>query len=291
MVPLAFGTQTGGSIQRPASYCGVVGFKPTFGIINTAGLKPAAVSLDTLGLMARSVADVALSMRALTNGAEIAWLRPDTRLRIGVCRTYLWDTAETASRHALIDAAERLRTCGHIVEDFALPRDFAELSATREIINDYERARAMAHEWQHAPAAISDGLGKSIKRGLAITAEAYVAALGQVDEYRRRLAPAFESYDVLLTPTVTGEAPIGLGYTGHHGFQSIWTQLRTPTVSLPTHQGPNHLPVSIQLVGPAYGDARLLAIAQLVFEFLGRGPSVRPDPRDERSRHPKAKHR
>lgn len=275
MVPLAFGTQTGGSIQRPASYCGIVGFKPTYGLINTAGLKPAAVSLDTLGLLARSVQDVALAFRVLTNASEIPWLSQDIRFRVGVCGTHLWDTAAAETKRALADAAERLRLCGHKVEEFTLPKSFAELSTTREIINDYERARAMAHEWQYARDAISESLAKSIARGFAIPADRYAGALAQVEEFRRVVAPAFATYDVLLVPTVTGEAPIGLGHTGHHGFQSMWTQLRTPTVSLPTHQGPDGLPVSIQLVGAAYADARLLAVAREIFEFLGRGPSIK----------------
>jgi len=275
MVPLAFGTQTGGSIQRPSSFCGVVGYKPSFGLINTAGLKPAAISLDTLGLMARSLEDIALAMCSLTNDGDIAWLPKETKLRIGLCRTYLWDTAEEATQQALSDAAERLRSRGDTVADFSLPESFRELSTTREVINDYERARAMAHEWQHARNSISEGLAKSITRGFATPAARYIDALVRVDECRRELAPIFERYDLLLAPTVTGEAPLGLAYTGHHGFQSIWTQLRVPTVSLPTYQGPNGLPVGVQLVGRDHGDAQLIAMARLLFEFLGKGPSVR----------------
>lgn len=275
MVPLAFGTQTGGSIQRPSSYCGIVGYKPSYGLINTAGLKPAAVSLDTLGLMARSIEDIALAMRVLTNDSDVAWLPKESKLRIGLCRTYLWDTAEPATGHALADAVERLRSRGDQVEQFSLPESFRELSTTREIINDYERARAMAYEWQHARDSISEGLAKSITRGFATPAARYVEALALVEGCRRMLPPIFKRYDVLLTPTVTGEAPLGLAYTGHHGFQSIWTQLHVPTVGLPTHRGPNGLPVSIQLVGPGRADQGLIAIARLLFEFLGKGPSVR----------------
>lgn len=275
MVPLAVGTQTGGSIQRPSSYCGIVGYKPSYGLINTAGLKPAAVNLDTLGLMARSVEDIALAMRVLTNAGEVAWLPKESKLRIGLCRTYLWDTAELATGHALADAAERLRSRGDQIEEFALPESFRELSDTREIINDYERARAMAHEWQHTRDSISEGLAKSITRGFALPAARYIEALALVEECRHMLPPIFKQYDVLLAPTVTGEAPLGLAYTGHHGFQSIWTQLHVPTVSLPTHHGPNGLPVSIQLVGPVRADQRLIAIARLLFAFLGKGPSIR----------------
>ncbi len=274
MVPLAFGTQTGGSVQRPSSFCGIVGYKPTFGLINPQGVKPAAESLDTVGLMARSVEDAELSARVLTNAAPVSWLPEDTRIRIGVCRTYAWDNAEPATRQAIEDAASRLAKTGLSVRDVDLPDGFSALQDTREIINDYERARGMAWEWQSHSDQISDGLAKSIRNGLAMDVSRYVSARQSVDELRRSMKDVFSGVDVLLTPAVNGEAPIGLAYTGHHGFQSIWTQLRTPTVTLPTHAGPNGLPVGIQLVAPCYGDTDLLAVAQLIFRLLGRAPVV-----------------
>lgn len=274
MVPLAFGTQTGGSVQRPSSFCGIVGYKPTFGLINPQGVKPAAESLDTVGLMARSVEDAELSARVLTNAAPVSWLPEDTRIRIGVCRTYAWDNAEPATRQAIEDAASRLAKTGLSVRDVDLPDGFSALQDTREIINDYERARGMAWEWQSHSDQISDGLAKSIRNGLAMDVSRYVSARQSVDELRRSMKDMFSGVDVLLTPAVNGEAPIGLAYTGHHGFQSIWTQLRTPTVTLPTHAGPNGLPVGIQLVAPCYGDTDLLAVAQLIFRLLGRAPIV-----------------
>lgn len=286
MVPLAFGTQTGGSVQRPSSYCGAVGYKPTFGLINRAGVKPAAESLDTVGLIARTVDDIALAMRVLTNAAEVTWLRPETKLRIGLCYTYAWDTAEDPTKNALSDAATRLRSHGHLVQECELPPSFSELSATREIVNDYERARGMAHEWQSNRHLISEGLARSISRGLTMSAESYTHALRHLEACRAMLSPIFEKFDVLLAPTVPGEAPIGLSFTGDHRFQSIWTQLRTPTLSLPTHAGPNGMPVSIQLVGHPYGDKELLAIARLVFDLLGYGPTVNLDATAETTHRP-----
>ena len=274
MVPLAFGTQTGGSVQRPSSFCGIVGYKPTFGLINPQGVKPAAESLDTVGLMARSVEDVELSARVLTNAAPVSWLPEDARIRIGVCRTYAWDNAEPATRQAIEDAASRLAKTGLSVHDIDLPDGFNALQETREIINDYERARGMAWEWQNHSDQISDGLAKSIRNGLTMDVSRYVSAVQIVDVLRRSMKDVFSDVDVLLAPAVNGEAPIGLAYTGHHGFQSIWTQLRTPTVTLPTHAGPNGLPVGIQLVAPCYGDTDLLAVAQLIFRLLGCGPVV-----------------
>ena len=274
MVPLALGTQTGGSVQRPSSFCGIVGYKPTFGLINPQGVKPAAESLDTVGLMARSVEDIEVSARVLTNAAPVNWLPQDTRLRVGVCRTYAWENAEPATREAIEDTESRLAAAGFPVQDVALPGRFKALQETREIINDFERARGMAWEWQTHPDDISDGLAKSIRNGVTMDMSRYVAALESVDDFRRAMKDVFAGVDVLLTPAVNGEAPAGLNYTGHHGFQSIWTQLRTPTVTLPTHAGPGGLPVGIQLVAPRYGDTGLLAAARLIFGILGRGPVV-----------------
>jgi len=275
MVPLAFGTQTGGSVQRPSSFCGIVGYKPTFGLINPQGVKPAAESLDTVGLMARSVEDIELSARVLTNSAPTSWLSDGTPVRIGLCRTFAWSNAEPATQHAIEDAASRLARAGFPVKDIDLAGRFEELPTTREIINDFERARGMAWEWQTHPDQISEALAKSIRNGLAMDVSRYVQALERVDECRRALAAIFADVDVLLTPTANGEAPVGHANTGHHGFQSIWTQLRTPTVSLPTHAGPNGMPIGIQIVAPCYADSRLLAISQLIFRVLGRGPVVK----------------
>jgi amidase len=274
MLPFGFGTQTGGSVQRPSSFCGIVGFKPSFGLINPQGVKPAAESLDTVGLMVRTVEDAELFMRVLTNSEPVAWLGADTPVRIGLCRTYAWDGAEEATRNALEDAARRLEKAGFTVRDVNLPSSSEELPKTREIINDYERARGMAWEWNNHREAISPALTKAIRNGLAMPRARYIDALERVAFCRHHAAQLFNDVDVLLTPTVNGEAPLGLKDTGNHRFQSIWTQLRTPAVTLPTHAGPNGMPVGIQLIGPAYGDDKLLAIAQRFFAVLGRGPRI-----------------
>ena len=132
----------------------------------------------------------------------------------------------------------------------------------------------MSWEWNTHREQISEALAKAIRNGLTIPRAQYVEALARVDLCRRRIAPLFEDVDVLLTPTVNGEAPLGLASTGDHRFQSIWTQLRTPAVTLPTHAGPNGMPVGIQLIGATYEDNKLLAIAQRVFAVLGRGPQI-----------------
>ena len=132
----------------------------------------------------------------------------------------------------------------------------------------------MAYEWEMHREQISDGLAKSICNGFAMPRERYIDALERVDECRRLVHEVFADVDVLLTPNAQGEAPLGLHYTGDHRFQSIWTQLRTPAVTLPTHAGPNDMPVGIQLVAACYADDRLLAMAQLIFRALGRGSTI-----------------
>lgn len=274
MVPLAFGTQTGGSVIRPSSFCGIVGYKPTFGLINPTGVKPAAESLDTVGLMARTVEDVALAYRVLTNSVAVEWLARDARIRVGLCRTYAWDMAEDSTKQAIEDAAQRLLALGFSVREAKLPALFNDLPQTREIVNDYERARAMAHEWDSHRSDISEGLAKTIRNGLSMTLDRYVDGQRHVEQCRRKMDTMFDDFDVLLAPAVAGEAPRGLYFTGDHRFQSVWTQLRVPAITLPTNCGPSGLPVGIQLVAAPYRDNHLLAIAQLVLRRIGRGPTI-----------------
>ena len=275
MAAVALGTQTGGSVQRPASYCGIVGYKPTFGLINRQGVKPAAESLDTVGLMARTVEDVELAMRVLTNAEPVGWLPQKTPVRVGVCRNYAWETAELATREAVDNAAAGLAKSGFSVSEVILPASFDDLPMARVIVNDFERARGMAFEWHTHRDLISASLAKTISNGFAIPRERYLDACMRVENCRKRLGDGFTDVDVLLVPAAQGEAPLGLSETGNHRFQSIWTQLGTPAVTLPTHAGARGLPVGIQLVGAPYADNRLLAVAELVFRTLGRGPVVK----------------
>jgi amidase len=224
--------------------------------------------------MARTVEDVELSARVLTNGAPLSWLSAGAPIRIGMCRTYAWETAEKATQWAVENAAQTLSKAGYSVTELSLPRQFNDLVVTREVINDFERARGMAYEWHCHRQQISEGLAKSISNGIAMRRERYIDALKRVEGCRRLLHDVFADVDVLLTPSAQGEAPVGLQYTGDHHFQSIWTQLRTPAITLPTHAGPNGMPVGVQLVAACYADDRLLAMAQLIFHALGRGPAI-----------------
>ncbi len=278
MVPVALGTQTGGSVVRPASFCGIIGFKPTFGTANRAGLKFAAENLDTIGLMARSLDDIALVHSVLvgasTDAIEGSSLIPAPRL--GLCRTHLWSKASTETRAAVETAAARLLEAGIVVEDVALAEDFGGLSEASEIISNVERARAMAHEWQHHRKRISPQLSRRTTAGLETPNSRYVEALRFAELCRIQLDMSLAGVDALIAPAASGEAPAGLESTGDPAFQAFWTLLHVPTISLPTHRGPTGLPVGIQLVAPRYRDKALLRAASWVWNVLvasGRQPA------------------
>ncbi len=269
MVPVAFGTQTGGSVLRPASYCGVIGYKPTYNAFNRFGLKPAAESLDTIGLITRSLDDVALVRAVLLGRPGELVAETSAPPRIGVTRTHLWANAQPETVEAIDDAAERLNEAGATIVDIALPDSFADLSRAREIVNDYERAMTMAHEWHHQRDLISDRLRKIIRRGLDLPHRDYVAAVRLAERCRGDIDAVFGTADALLAPCVRGEAPEGLHYAGDPSFQALWTLLHVPTLTLPTAIGPNGLPVGIQLVGRRYDDDRLVAVSKWIFAMLG----------------------
>jgi Asp-tRNA(Asn)/Glu-tRNA(Gln) amidotransferase A subunit family amidase len=270
MVPAALGTQTGGSVLRPSSFCGVFGYKPTYNTFNKAGLKPAAESIDTIGWIARSIEDIAL----LTAVLRMDEPRPPRTMsaapRIGLCRTELWDAAQPETKSAIENAVAALSKAGAIVRDVDLPDEFAGLAAlARGTINHFERAACMAFEWDNHRVALSPQMRRYIENGLKTSRADYVAAWRRVEQCRALLPTVFDGIDVLLTPCVPGEAPKGLTSTGDPSMQAMWTALHTPTMTLPTHRGPNNLPVGIQLVAQRYDDDRLFACARWIWDRIG----------------------
>ena len=270
MVPAALGTQTGGSVLRPSSFCGVFGYKPTYNTINEAGVWPAAASIDTIGWLTRSIGDFAL----LTAVLRMEEPRPIPALssapRIGVWRTDLWDTARPETKAALAEAAEKLGKCGATVRDVTMPDAFNELHViARSTIGFYERAACMAYFWDRCRDELSPQMRRYIENGHKISRDDYVAGMRRLDECRALLGAVFDEFDVLLVPCVPGEAPKGLGATGDPSMQAIWTALHTPSMTLPTHRGPTNLPVGIQLVAQRYDDDRLFACAAWIWEQIG----------------------
>ena len=273
MVPAALGTQTGGSVLRPSSYCGIFGFKPSFGSFNRAGIKFAAESLDTIGLHARNLDDIVLLADVLTGRPPGGIAALGAPPRIGICRTPLWPLAEPETAAAIEAAADAAREAGAAVDEVALPAAFDALMDARRAINDYERARAMAHEWRCDRDRLSPALQKTVAAGLAVPYAGYRAALARAAACRRMLDAAFGDRDALLVPAVNGEAPKGLAYAGDPAFQALWTMLHVPAVTLPTHRGPGGMPVGVQLVAREGADDDLLAVSAWLWERRGAGVS------------------
>ena len=269
MIPAALGTQTGGSIMRPASFCGVIGYKPSFGTFSRAGLKLAAESLDTVGLLARSLDDIELLTAVLVGRPPAAPQLMDSAPRIGLCRTSLWEQAQPETVAAVEGAASKLSAAGAQVHEVRLPDAFAGLrAAARETINCYERSKSLASEWQSHRELLSPQMQRCIGQGLEMRHDDYIAAIRLGAACRAQLEAVFDGLDVLLAPCVNGEAPAGLSHTGDPGFQAIWTLLHVPAMSLSTHRGPTGLPVGIQLIAPKYKDEHLFACARWIWQRL-----------------------
>lgn len=268
MAPVALGTQTGGSVLRPSSYCGIVGYKPSFDTFSLKGVFPAAESLDTLGLHVRTVDDIELVTSALLQRDHQRAPDMPRPPVVGVCKTWMWDDAQPESRAAVETAAEAMKAAGASIRDFELPEEFEWLGDVRGTINARERAAAMAGEWATGRAQLSDQLQRTVQDGIDMRFEEYLDAMYLMETCRARMNQTFEGCDVLLTPAVDGEAPVGLDDTGSPRFQALWTMLHVPTITLPTHKGPNGLPVGIQLVAPYRADRALMAISRWVLDAV-----------------------
>jgi Asp-tRNA(Asn)/Glu-tRNA(Gln) amidotransferase A subunit family amidase len=260
-VPLALGTQTAGSIIRPASFCGIVGYKPSFGLISRGGVKPFADSLDTVGVFGRSVEDVALFASALSDRPELRAAQRDTPPRIGLCRTYQWPSAAIETVRAVEGAGECLAAAGASVMDVQLTSSYVRLANAQNDVMTYEAARALAFERHAHGEALSARLREILDGGRAVTAAQYDAALALFDECRRDLAQILDGVDVLIAPSTIGEAPAGVAATGDPLFNRIWSALGVPCINLPGYFGDHGLPVGVQVIGARGGDAFLLANA------------------------------
>ena len=269
MVPVAFGTQTGGSTIRPAAYCGIVGYKPTFGLINRAGLKFAAESLDTIGLYGRNVEDAAMLAHAVS-GLEFPSFaeQPSAAPRIGLHRTQRWDQADAAAQSALESAARALAKAGAKVTDLDLPADFDELYVEHTVIMGFEEAQAFAYEYsRHAP-LLSDALRERIEQGMRTPRADYESAMRHARACRDRVDRTFAEIDFVLTLSAPGEAPRGLASTGSSLFNRTWTLLGVPCINVPYGTGPNGLPLGVQLIGAAGSDVTILRWAHWAYGTL-----------------------
>jgi Asp-tRNA(Asn)/Glu-tRNA(Gln) amidotransferase A subunit family amidase len=273
MAPLAIGTQTNGSVIRPASFCGIVGFKPSFGTIARTGILPQATPLDTVGVFARSMADAALLVDALAGRdpsdpdssdhpphglLDAALSPPATAPSFAFVRTASWEVADEATRTAFEQLAARL---GDACREETLPPDFADAIPIHTTLAFTGIARHYGPYYDRGRDQLSDAMRRTIEAGREIRAVDYLAALDRREALYADLAEVLERYDAILTPAAPGEAPAGLGSTGNPAFNTLWSLCGMPAVSLPLLTGPTGLPVGVQLVGRRGDDVRLLRAA------------------------------
>lgn len=268
MVPLAFGTQTAGSVIRPASFCGAVGYKPTYGQFPTVGIKQLAPTLDTLGTYTRAAADIPL-VRAALLGAPAEVAAPAKPPRIGLCRTPTWDKADADGQRALLDAGKALAEDGADVADFDLPATFDGLVDSHATAMSFEAFHAFGWEIARHRDKLSPGFQQTIGLDNEVGYDAFLAASAHRAEAAALLPLIFSRFDALLVPSAPGEAPKGLAATGDPVFNRIWSYLGVPCISLPFATGANGLPIGVQLVGGLLQDEKLVGVAVWVEERLG----------------------
>ena len=282
MVPLAVGSQTGGSVIRPAAYCGVYSVKPTHGLIPRHGMWRLSRWLDHVGLFARSLDDLALGLEETVGYDE---RDPDTRPRARVpyravlaeappvtptlafVRTPRWDRVDADAQEAFVELARHL---GAQLEDVELP-SLEPAWDWHATVMESEMAVSFTHEWDKGRERLSPRLRARLERGRERPANEYLSALRGVAELQATVTELFEQrYDAILTPPAVGTAPAGLESTGDPMFCSVWTLCGVPAVTLPLMQGANGLPLGVQLVGARHADARLLRTARWLVEAVRR---------------------
>jgi Asp-tRNA(Asn)/Glu-tRNA(Gln) amidotransferase A subunit family amidase len=293
MVPGAVGSQTNGSVIRPAAFCGVVGFKPTHGLIPRSGALLLSRALDHVGVFARTVEDAALLAETLAGFDEedpdtrplarpplaaVAASAPPLPPRLAFVRSPVWEHAEPVTREAFAGLVGAL---GESVAEVELGASFARAVPMHRTIMEVEMAHNLHRDYEKGRDRLSAALTELIERGRRHPAVDYAAALAGIPALNEALDPVFDEFDAILTPAAPGEAPRGLESTGSPIFCTIWTYLGTPAVTLPLLRSDAGLPLGVQLVARRDNDARLLRTARWLVAALGDGP--RRERRGERA--------
>jgi Asp-tRNA(Asn)/Glu-tRNA(Gln) amidotransferase A subunit family amidase len=269
LVPLAIGTQTGGSVIRPASYCGVVGYKPSFGWLPTSGLKCFSWSLDTVGLFAGDVADMAWFAQALTGRALAgAPAAAPARLVVGVPVAYPWGGVSASAAAALALGSRALAAVGVDLRPVTLPPWAAQAYDAHAVVQGFEAWRCLGWEFDAHADQLSPVLRDYLAETRAIDAAAYEAAQALCTRARAEAQAWLSGVDAVLTPAAPDEPPAGLASTGTSTFNRLWTLLGVPCITVPGAAGVQGAPMGLQLVAPLGADARLLQVARVLEDAL-----------------------
>jgi len=290
LFPAALGSQTGGSVLRPASYNGTVGLKPTFGRISKFGVVPVSWSLDTMGTFTRTVEDAALMLNVLaghdphdpsSSGRPVADYDGAVRAqnsppRIGLVRQFFYENADEEVRRRTDDTVARLKEAGAMVEEITIASSFDALLEAHRVIMSVEAAGVHRADFAERPDDYGPKVRDTIERGMLTNGVTFVQAQRVRRRFRRDMEETAERFDVLLTPTTPSPAPRDLTTTGDPMFQSPWTTCGFPTVTIPCGLSESGLPLGIQLAAGPFAEGRLLAAASWCEDTLGISP-VPPD--------------
>jgi Asp-tRNA(Asn)/Glu-tRNA(Gln) amidotransferase A subunit family amidase len=268
MTPLALGSQTGGSTILPAAFCGVVGYKASLTGLDRGGVRHLRPTLDTMGLFARSVADIA-ALRSVLCGVEPAAPVRDVRgARIGVCRTASWSQAQPESVHALESAARSLAAAGAKIHDVEMPAVFTDINQSFNVISGVEALRAMALEARDHFSTLNHWIKDSLNAAKRVDQTQFDKAQWHVVQCQQAMAEVFKGCDAIITPSTSGEAIADVVSVSNSAFNRIWTLLHVPCVTIPAFEGPNGMPVGLQVVGPVGDDDRIIALSQGIADTL-----------------------
>jgi len=275
MVPLALGTQTGGSTIRPAAFCGIYAMKPTYGRLSFEGAKHYSVHLDTIGLYGRSVPDLCLMADAFRIADSAQQPRAPVRgMRIGLCETPLWQQAEDDAKAALHQAASMLRAAGARVEPLVLSAPFAQLTDQQDVLMHEGGRAAFLPEYLSARHLLHDDFQAKVENRRGFTNAQMRSVLDAVALRRIDFEREFGELDAVLCLSAPGEAPAGIQSQGLANFNRIWTALHVPCINIPGLTGKSGLPIGMQLVQRRYDDDKLLRVAAAVAEVLDPAASV-----------------
>ncbi len=269
MVPIAIGSQTGGSTIRPAAYCGIAGYKPSFKMLPTVGMKCFSWSLDTVGIFAAHIADVAFAASALSGRELRVDGRPPAVPAIAIVRTHLWDEASAAMQTAVEGAARAAESAGATVSELTLPEIFEQATDAHRVIAGYEAFRALAFEYDFHRERMGPLLREQLDEGASIGVDAYDNARRTVRRARQAFAELLPDGAVILTPSAPGAAPLGL-ISGEPTFNRLWTLLGVPCVNVAGLTDTEGMPLGVQLVARFGRDRFALSAAAFLEAALAR---------------------